>query len=129
MLRQGIGPLATVRARSSTVISAELVFADRDANDKLQNAVGDVALEDTTVAQLEAWRTIPNLLAEMLRISRVPVPNDFGVSLASFENPANQIGSTLQIDGITIRYVIEACGPSQESRARLHTVSQRARRL
>ncbi|KAL3914096.1 MAG: hypothetical protein SGPRY_007743, partial [Prymnesium sp.] len=69
----GIGPLATVRALASTVITAELVFADRDANDKVQNAVG----ESRSTRRLRS---------------------------SSFANPANQIGSTLQIDGITIRY-------------------------
>ena len=103
MLRQGIGPLATASVRANSAAGA-LVFDDRGASDTVQNAIGDVAV-GTTVAQLLALRSVPNLLAEMLSVSRTPVApvaSGVGLTLLNFPTEA-QAGSTLQVSG-TVRF-------------------------
>ena len=101
MLRQGIGPLATRATTASATATEALLFDDRGSSDRVQNAIGDVAA-NTTIAQLRALRTVPNLLAEMLRVTRdpiAPVATNFGLSLLNFPTEA-QAGATLQVSGI-----------------------------
>ncbi|KAL3932581.1 MAG: hypothetical protein SGPRY_000643 [Prymnesium sp.] len=88
---------STARSTASSTASTALVFEDRGANDRVQNTIGDVAV-DTTVAQLLALRTVPNLLAEMLSVSRAPVASGFGLTLLNFPTEA-QVGATLQVNG------------------------------
>ena len=103
MIRQGIGQLASsgVQITTTSTVTTELLFENRTHENKVQNAIGDIAL-DTTVAQLEAFRTVPNLLAEMLRISGAPTARGFSLSLLNFPTEA-QVGSTLTVSG-TVRF-------------------------